>query len=62
MSGTMNELSKHMKELRRKRSLSQHSLAIELGITMQTVSRWERGLHSPQPEQLLKLRKLGLRV
>lgn len=57
----MNDFAKRVKDLRRKLTLSQHGLASELGITLQTVSRWERGLHAPQAEQLLQLRKLGLR-
>lgn len=57
----MSDIAKRVKELRRKLKLSQHGLANELGITSQTVSRWERSLNSPQAEQLLQLRKLGLR-
>jgi len=58
----MSDFPKRVKELRRKLTLSQHGLAGELGVTLQTVSRWERGLNAPQAEQLFRLRKLGLRT
>lgn len=57
----MSSTGKQIKELRRKLTLSQHGLANQFGVTSQTVSRWERDLHAPQAEQLLRLRKLGLK-
>lgn len=44
--------------LRREKGLSQAELAEELGITRQTVSRWEAGLAVPSGENLIALSRV----
>ena len=38
----------HVRELRRRLSLSQQAMAQELGVRQQTVSDWEQGIYSPR--------------
>jgi len=33
----------------REQAMSQAALAKKLGVTAQTISQWERGLHAPRP-------------
>ena len=49
------QLDKRIHELRRSQSLSQEELAQRLGVTRQTVSRWEVGSALPDAENLLQL-------
>ncbi len=42
-------------DLRRKRSLSQEQLGYELGVSRQTVSKWERGLSVPDSDMLISI-------
>lgn len=44
-------------ELRKKKGMSQESLGELLGVTRQTISNWELGSTSPNPEQLKMLSK-----
>jgi DNA-binding transcriptional regulator YiaG len=48
------ELIKHYRKLL---GLSQHKLAVEIGVTTSTVSNWEQGRREPSP-LALKLLKL----
>lgn len=45
-------LGKNIYELRKKRNLSQEELAWKINVTRQTISNWELGSTSPNPEQL----------
>lgn len=49
------ELYKRLAELRRERGLTQDELAEEVGVSRQTVSKWERGLISPSGASLIAL-------
>ena len=49
------ELKDRLKELRRKCGLTQEEVAENLGISAQTVSKWERGLLSPNIALLPKI-------
>lgn len=52
------ELEKQLIRLRREHGLSQDTLAKELGVTRQAVSKWERGLVIPSSENLIALSRL----
>ena len=41
------ELNNKLKELRISRNMTQEAVAEHLGVSSQTVSKWERGLLSP---------------
>lgn len=45
-------------DLRMENGLSQEEVAENLGVTRQTVSRWEHGVSSPSSENLIALSKL----
>lgn len=47
-----------VRKLRKDLNLTQGELAHTLGTEVSTVSRWERGLHSPQGITLKQLREL----
>lgn len=44
-----------IKELRARHDLSQHQLALKMGVTQTTVSRWERNVEHITAPQLIKL-------
>ena len=46
------ELGKRILELRKKSGLSQEQLGEKVNVTRQTISNWELGSTSPNPEQL----------
>ena len=48
-----------IKELRLKLGLSQEALAHKIGVTFQTINRWERGVNKPSSLALEKIKKLG---
>ena len=52
------EVAQRLAELRRKRGYSQESLAHELGLSRQAVSKWERAESSPDTENLIALARL----
>ena len=52
------EIAQRLAELRRARGYSQESLARELGLSRQAVSKWERAESSPDTDNLLMLAKL----
>lgn len=47
------ELRDRLAALRMERGMSQSELAQELGVTRQTVSRWEQGLMTPSTDRLI---------
>ena len=49
------ELKDKLKELRLSRKMTQETAAEHLGVTSQTVSKWERGLLSPDIALLPKI-------
>lgn len=49
------ELGKNIYTLRKGKGLSQEKLAEKVGVTRQTISNWELGETSPNPEQLILL-------
>jgi putative transcriptional regulator len=48
-------LGENIKNLRKKKGISQEELAIKLNVVRQTVSKWEKGLSVPDSEMLIKL-------
>lgn len=57
----MNNIGKRIKELRRKRDLTQEKLADYLGVTYQSVSKWETGVTFPDLSLIVPLsRVLGV--
>lgn len=52
------EIAQRLAELRRKKGYSQETLARELGLSRQAVSKWERAESSPDTENLIMLAKL----
>lgn len=57
VKGVIMELSKNIYNLRKKNVFSQEYLAEKLNVSRQTISNWELGETSPNPEQLLLLSK-----
>ena len=51
------KLGEKILELRKKNALSQEQLGEKLEVTRQTISNWELGETSPNPEQLVLLSK-----
>lgn len=49
------ELGKNIYALRKEKGLSQEKLAEKVNVTRQTISNWELGETSPNPEQLILL-------
>jgi DNA-binding transcriptional regulator YiaG len=47
-----------IKRLRKRRRASQTAFGILLGVSIMTVSRWERGVSVPAPQQRTALDKL----
>lgn len=54
----MMVLEKRLYHLRKEKGISQEALARILGVTRQTVSRWECGTSRPTTENLISLSKL----
>lgn len=52
------KLNSNILKLRKKQGLSQEQLGEEINVTRQTISNWELGETSPNPEQLKKLSKV----
>ena len=51
------ELGKNIYTLRKEKGYSQENLAEKVNVTRQTISNWELGETSPNPEQLILLSK-----
>lgn len=51
----MNKLAKNLKRLREKKGAYLKEVAPVLGVSVGTVSNYEHGVHSPDPETLLQL-------
>ncbi len=51
-------LNKNIFDLRKKKGLSQDALAEQIDVSRQTISNWEKGETSPNPEQLILLSKV----
>lgn len=49
------QLGKNICSLRKEKGLSQEKLAEKINVTRQTISNWELGETSPNPEQLILL-------
>lgn len=47
--------SENLKTLRKRKGLSQESLAAQIHVTRQTVSKWEKGISVPDVDMLIKL-------
>lgn len=52
------ELRDRLAALRMERGMSQSDLARELGVTRQTVSRWEQGLMTPSTDRLIDVARV----
>lgn len=52
------EIANKLYELRKKNGLSQEALAEKLGISRQSISKWERAESSPDTDNLISLAKL----
>jgi DNA-binding transcriptional regulator YiaG len=48
-----------IKRLRRKEAMSQTAFGLSLGVSIMTVSRWERGVSVPAPQQRTALDDLA---
>ena len=53
-----NEIGKRIFELRKKKDLSQEKLAIEIGASRTTITKWESGDSEPTASQLKKLAEI----
>lgn len=53
--------SKFVKELRYRLGMTQEQFAIELGVTLNTINRWENGKSQPSPLALEKITQLSKR-
>lgn len=54
----MNHIGKKIKDLRRRNDLTQEKLADHLGVSYQTVSKWETGITSPDLSLIVPLARL----
>ena len=52
------EIGNKILELRKKNNLSQEALAEKIGVTRQTISKWELGETSPDIKQAKELSKV----
>ena len=56
-------LSDNLKRIRKENNLSQEQLADKLGVSRQSVSKWESGLAYPEMDKVLQICKMfGLNV
>ena len=54
----MKNMETRLYELRKKTGMSQDELAEKIGVSRQTISKWERGEALPDTENLIALAKL----
>ena len=52
----------YLKELRVKNKLSQEKLAEKLGLSRQSISKWEQGYALPDTDNLLTVQRYGLNI
>jgi transcriptional regulator with XRE-family HTH domain len=52
-------IAQDVKDLRKRLGWSQQRFATEIGVAVTTVSRWERGISSPFPIALEKIKSLA---
>lgn len=52
------ELGERLYQLRRERRMSQEALADALGVSRQSVSKWENGASTPDLDKLVRLGEL----
>lgn len=55
----MDDCSKNIKKLREKMMLTQEEFANVIGVSFQTVNRWENGKHEPTLKTKRKIVKLS---
>lgn len=58
MPATQIDFADLVSTLRKRLGLSQEKLASQLGMTIMTVSRWERGISKPSPLALKQIQQL----
>ncbi|MCL2177082.1 MAG: helix-turn-helix domain-containing protein [Firmicutes bacterium] len=51
----MNYFNEVFKELRLGENLTQEQLGQELGVPQHTIAKWERGIHTPKLNMLIKI-------
>ena len=56
--GKKMNLSENLKKIRKDNNLSQEDLAEKLGVSRQSVSKWESGLAYPEMDKVLELCKI----
>ena len=55
-------LSEKIVTLRRKHGMSQEQLAEKVGVSRQSISKWEGGLSTPELDKLKALRRAGAKI
>ena len=53
-----SNFANNLKKLRKDNNLSQEELALELGVSRQSVSKWESGQTYPEMDKVLQLCKM----
>jgi putative transcriptional regulator len=56
---TTTQTAKLVKELRFRLGMTQEQFAAELGVTLNTINRWENGKSNPSPLALEKITQLS---
>ena len=54
----MTQFAENLMALRKQRGWSQEELGSQIGVTRQTVSKWEVGQSTPELEKLVELSRL----
>ncbi len=55
----LTHTARHIKELRYRLGMTQEQFAMELGVTLNTINRWENGKSHPSPLALEKITQLS---
>ena len=50
-----NKFSKRLHELRKDANLTQHSLAVEIGVSQKAIDFWEKDINEPKASHIIKL-------
>jgi transcriptional regulator with XRE-family HTH domain len=61
MSDLKKQFGKRLQALRTERGMTQEQLAAEIGVTVESISNMERGIHGPSFEKLERIAR-ALRV